>query len=445
MQFQGLSPGNASHFTGQESRGAHLSHGGRQGLIFMRPIDFQKEELSEKEKRNLDILEILRRSGPISRPDISKEMGINIVTISNYVDDFIKNNLVYEKELDVSEGGRRPVLLDLNPQAGFTIGVGLNLMNMVGLLVDLKGNIITKTQVVRPRASVKEITEALLEIIREILRRSKDYTQNLKGIGVGIAGLINKKDGSIHWPQKVDRHYTYASVDLPLKDLIEKEFNLPVLIENDATAACFGEHWLDLERGLKNVIYMFSGVGCGIMINGEVYTGAQGYAGEISVYNFKEENLFSCAFGNDCLLKRWEADLGITQEVKNILARDREKAKQFFELTASKPDNVDLKSVFIAARSGNSIVNSLLDTAAKRLGIKIAYLVNLFNPEVVVIGGGFEEAGEAFLNKVNLTVRDWAFKETTEDLKIVYSQLRENAVALGSASLVIQKTFAQLR
>ena len=208
----------------------------------MRSHEMQGEGLSEKERRNIDILEIVRRHGPISRPDISKEMGVNVVTISNYIDDFIKHNIVYEKELDISEGGRRPVLIDLNPQAGVVIGVGLNLMNMVGLLVDLKGNIITKTQIARPRPNVKEIAECLLEIIREILRRSKEYTTNIKGIGVGVAGLVNKKDGSIHWPQKMDHYYTYASVDLPLKELIEKEFNLPTLIENDSTAACFGEH-----------------------------------------------------------------------------------------------------------------------------------------------------------------------------------------------------------
>src|SRR4030042_1319461 len=104
----------------------------------MRALDLEKEELSEKERRNINILDILRWRGPISRPDISKEMGINVVTISNYIDDFIRNNLVYEKELDISEGGRRPTLLDLNPQASFVVGVGLNLMNMVGLLVDRK-------------------------------------------------------------------------------------------------------------------------------------------------------------------------------------------------------------------------------------------------------------------------------------------------------------------
>jgi predicted NBD/HSP70 family sugar kinase/predicted transcriptional regulator len=410
----------------------------------MYTLDFQREELTEKERRSIDILEIIRRRGPISRPDISKKMGLNVVTISNYIDDFIKHNLVYEKELDISEGGRRPVLLDLNPQAGFVIGVGLNLMNMVGVLVDLKGNILTKTQILRPRASVKEITESLLEIVREILRRSKEYTANIKGIGVGIAGLINKKDGSIHWPQKMDHYYTYASLDLPLKDLIEKEFNVPAFIENDATSACFGEHWLGLEQELKNVIYMFSGVGCGILVNGEVYTGTHGYAGEVTIYNFKEQGLFNCERARGCFLKRCEADLGIVDEIKEMLTRDREGAQEFFKLTSSNINNVDLKSVFIAARAKNAIAASCLDRAAERLGIKIAFLVNFLNPQVVVIGGGFEEAGDDFLNKVNLTVKEWAFREATDDLKIVYSQLRENAVALGAASLVMQKLFAQL-
>jgi predicted NBD/HSP70 family sugar kinase len=410
----------------------------------MRSVNFQKDTLSEKEKRNIDILGILRRSGPISRPDISKEMGVNVVTISNYIDDFIKEKIVYEKELDISEGGRRPVLLDLNPQAGFVIGVGLNLMNMVGLLVDLKGNIITKTQIARPRASVKEVTESLLDIIREILRRSKDYTPSIKGVGIGIAGLINKNDGSIHWPQKMGNYYTYASVDLPLKDLIEKEFNLPVLIENDATCACFGEHWLDLAHDVKNIIYMFSGVGCGIMVNGEIYTGSHGYAGEVSIYNYKEEEVFNCKAARGCFLKRNEIDLGIVEEVKEILSKDKEEAKSFFKLTSSSMDNLDLKSVFIASRTKNNIATTALNSAAKRLGIKIAYLVNLLNPQVVVIGGGLEEAGDDFLNKVNQTVRDWAFRQTTDDLKIVYSQLRENAVSLGAASLVIEKVFAQL-
>lgn len=410
----------------------------------MQPTEFPRDNLTEKEKRSIDILEILRRRGPVTRPDISKELGINVVTISNYIDDFIRQNLVLEKELDISEGGRRPSLLDLNSEGGYIIGVGLNLLNMVGILTDLKGNIITKTQIVRPEPSVKEISECLLEIIREILRRSKEYTSHIKGLGIGIAGLVDKKNGSIHWPQKSNHRYTYASIDVPLLDLMGKEFNLPVLVENDATCACFGEYWLNLKSEFKNVIYMFSAVGCGIIINGEVYTGNRGYAGEVSIHNYKEEDLFSCALANTCFLKRWEMDLGMVDEIKSMLAGDKESAEKFFKLTASNINNVDLKSIFIANRNDDAIARAVLDKAAKRLGIKIAYLVNFLNPEVVMIGGGLEEAGEEFLTKVNLTIKEWAFRETTEDLKIVYSQLRENAVAMGAASLVTQKVFAGL-
>jgi predicted NBD/HSP70 family sugar kinase len=189
---------------------------------------------------------------------------------------------------------------------------------------------------------------------------------------------------------------------------------------------------------------MFSGVGCGIMMNGEIYTGTNGYAGEVSISNFKEQDLFKCSLGRDCFIKRWEMDLGIVDEAREMLTQDKEGAERFFKLTSSNIENIDLKSVFIANRARDPIAITVLDRAARRLGIKVAHLVNLFNPQVVIIGGGLEEAGDDFLNKVYLTVKEWAFREVTEDLKIIYSQLRENAVALGASSLVMQKAFAQM-
>ncbi|MGD9015543.1 MAG: ROK family transcriptional regulator [Candidatus Omnitrophota bacterium] len=411
----------------------------------MRPVSFKNRELTEKEKRSIDILEILRRFGPISRPEISQRLGVNIVTVSNYIEEFIKNKLVVEKALDISEGGRRPVLLDLNPRIAYAVGVGLNLTSMVGLLVDIKGNIVLKTQLKRPGTSVKEVLETVLEITREILRRSKDYTQNIRGIGIGMAGIINKQDGLIHWPERISNHnYTYASVNLPLKDLVEKEFGLPTSIENDATAACFGEQWLDLEPGIKDILYMVSGVGCGIMINGQIYTGSKGCAGEVSIHNYKQDHLFNCSLGSPCFLKRWEIDLGIVEEVKNRFAVNPEQASQLSKLVNNKAEDIDLKNIFLAAREGDKIAKETLEIAAKRLGIRIAYLVNIFNPEVVVIGGGLEEAGEDFLVKVEQTIREWAFREMTEDLKVVYTQLKENAVALGAASLVVREVFAHI-
>ena len=121
-----------------------------------------------------------------------------------------------------------------------------------------------------------------------------------------------------------------------------------------------------------------------------------------------------------------------------------EAQQQILEMAGNKIENIDLKTVFSAARQKNSLVREVLDAAAKRLGIKIAYLVNLLNPQIVIIGGGLEEAGDDFLEKVRDTAKNWAFREITQDLKIIYSQLRENSVAQGAASLVMRQIFAHL-
>lgn len=409
--------------------------------------NLKEEELSEREKRNVAILETLRRFGPITRPEISRTVGLNIVTVSNYIEEFINKNLVFEKEFDISEGGRRPILLDINPDSGLVVGVGVNLFNVVGALVDLKGRIITRSCLERKAVNVKDIVGCIIEAIAQTLNKAKDNHSKVKGIGIGIAGIVNKRDGSIRWPEKIGNRYDYASVYVPLKNIIEKEFGHPVVIENDATAACFGEQWLDFEPGIKNLVYMFSGVGCGIMINGEIYTGATGSAGEVSIYNPKEETPFTCQAGSPCFLKRGEMDFGMVEEARaRITASGNAKAiaKRLLELSDNEAGNISLRYIFQAAKENDILASELVGRAARQLGIKIAYLVNLLNPEAVIIGGGFEEAGEGFLNIVRSTVQDWAFEEMSSSARIVYSTLGENAVSLGAASLVMRRVFSQI-
>ncbi|MBU0548860.1 MAG: ROK family protein, partial [Candidatus Omnitrophica bacterium] len=152
----------------------------------------------------------------------------------------------------------------------------------------------------------------------------------------------------------------------------------------------------------------------------------------------------NCSLGNPCFLKRWEIDLGIVREVKNKLSGSSHETSKIMELVDNKIEDIDLRSIFVAAKEGDKLAREILNVAAERLGIKISYLVNLLNPEAVVIGGGLEEAGEEFLLKVSQVIKDWSFREITEDLKIVYSQLRENAVALGASSLIVRQVFAHV-
>ncbi len=408
----------------------------------MPQINFCNEVLSDREKKNLNILSVIRRQGPLTRAEISQASGLNLVTVSNYLENMMSRRLVFEKEFDVSEGGRRPILLDINPEAGFVIGVGLNFLNIVGVLLDLKGKIITRVVLERKDVGIRNIIGHISIVVNSVLDKAGEAKSKIRGIGVGIAGIVNKKDGSLRFPEKVDDNYNYASVFVPLKDVLEKEFSLPVFVENDATCACFGEQWLNSDLSIKNLIYMFSGVGCGIMINGEIYTGSTGSAGEVSVYNPKENISFNCQAGNPCFLKRWEIDFGITEEARREAAKPGYSGK-LLELASGNPQNINLKLIFQAARENDKFACELLEKAAKQLGVKIAFLVNLLNPQVVVVGGGMEDAPEVFLTALKSTVCDWAFEEMLSVTKIVYSDLGENAVALGAGSLVMRQVFSK--
>jgi predicted NBD/HSP70 family sugar kinase len=190
---------------------------------------------------------------------------------------------------------------------------------------------------------------------------------------------------------------------------------------------------------------MFSGVGSGFMLNGTIYRGTSGAAGEPSVYNAKEDVLFNCEFGDPCLLKRWEADLGILSEAKQRISQSKSYQKsRILELAGNDITKINLKHVFQAVKENDLLAIDLVRCAGKRLGIKIAFLVNLLNPQIVVIGGGIEEAGSVLLDTVKEAIATWSFEEMAKLVKVIPSSLGENSIALGAASLVVRQFFAQL-
>ena len=413
----------------------------------MRDLVFKGENLSDRARKNLYILDTIRRSGPISKTEISSFIGVNVVTVSNYVEEFLRQKLIFEKELDVSKGGRRPVLLDLNNDSGYAIGVGLNLLNMIAVLVDMKGKLILKVKRDRPLDNAADIVESILKLIKDLLLQAEDYKDKIKGIGVAIAGIVDNNRETVRWPEKKDDNAnSYTLITLPLKDIIEKEFNLPACVDNDATMACFGEQWLSREVEIKDLVYMLSGVGCGIMINGQIYRGASGCAGEISIFNQKDSHLedeFHCSVGQPCLLRRWDVDIGILDLAKKEIGSKKD--SKMWQLCNGSLKNLNLNHVFEAGRQDDALALDIIKKSAKRLGMKIAFLVNLLNPQAVIIGGGLEEAGTPFIDEIRRTVSEWAFEESSSAAKIIASRLGENAVALGAASFIVQQVFANVK
>jgi len=393
--------------------------------------------LSDKQRKNLSILELVVKHGPVSRTEISRQTGLNIVTISNYVNEFIENELVVEKGFDVSTGGRRPTLIELNPKFGYIIGLGLTALNIVGILVDPKMKVICEVKKERPSDRNEAVIDKLVEAVEEILAKSKVEPERIKGLGIGAPGIIDVEGQTIKWLGAMGLSMVSIS-GVSLKDIFEKEFDIPTLVEHDAACAVFGERWFGFESEIKDMIYMYSGVGCGLIVNDQIYRGSNGSAGEVGIFNSAEPDPESRR-KESLNLGTWEGDLGIAHYAKEAMKKGTE--SKIFELAGRNPEKINLNLVIEASKAGDRLAGELLENAGNQLGKKVAFLVNLLNPEVVVIGGGVEQAGSVFMDSVKKAIHSWAREENIRNLRIVPARLGENAVAMGASCLVLQRIF----
>ncbi|MFH1867534.1 MAG: ROK family protein [Candidatus Omnitrophota bacterium] len=400
---------------------------------------FRDQVLSDRERKNLSILDVVRKSGPVTRTEISKVTKLNIVTVSNYVNNYIDKGLVIEKGFDVSTGGRKPTLVELNAKMGYVIGVDIGPVYMIAAITDLTNNVIGKVKRDRPKGPMNEVITSSIEMIYEIIEKSKVDKNKIKGVGLGVSGVIDSIAGTVRDTDPVRGRTTgsYASV----KSLVQKEFNIPTFVGNDATVAAFGEKRLGLEQEIDDMLYVYSDVGCGIIIKGEIYCGAGGSAGEMQLMVDQADPPLHESAPN--YLRPWGVDLGITEEAKRILSKEKADSKMT-ELAGGDLENLTSEMVIEAAKAKDKIAIEIIENAGVNLGVRIAYLINLFNPEVVVIGGGVEQAGELLLGPVKKTVRQLAFEEPANTVKIVPSRLGDSAVALGAAALVLREIFAQI-
>ncbi len=395
---------------------------------------FKDQILSDRERKNLDILEVIRRYGPVTRTEISRITKYNIVTVSNYVNNYIKKDLVVEKGLDISSGGRKPTLVELNSRNCFVIGIDIGPGHIIAALTDLSLNMITKVKKPRPKESMEDVVSKSIELIYEVIEKSQIEAKKIKGLGIGISGIIDSKAGTVR-DTDPKRGKTAASY-ISIKNLIEREFGIPTFVGNDATVAAFGEKRIGLDAEIENVLYMFSDVGCGIIIKGEIYAGAGGSAGEVQLNLGGEDDDLTKELG---LFRPGSINLGIVDS--GVAAFKSGKSPKLKELAQNIAENVDVELIIEAARQNDTECIQILEKAGLNLGVRIAYLINLFNPEIVILGGGMERAGDLILEPIKRMVRRLAFEEPASMVRIIPSRLGDNSVSLGAASLVIREIF----
>ncbi len=391
----------------------------------------------DRQRKNLAILELIRKKGPISRADISRMLGLNIVSVSNYLDFYINKKIILEVGYDVSSGGRRPELLELNAKSAYIIGIDVGPENMKAVIADLKVKVISSAYAPRPAADMEDLHPHIIKVVKEAIEKSKIDKGLIKNIGIGISGIIDYVAGTIHDTDPV-RGRSKTSL-LKLCKEIEQKFYMPVYIGNDASCAAFGEKTLNHTADVENMLYIYSDVGLGIIIQNDVYCGSSGCAGEIQLVFSglqKDEKNIMKEYTH---MRPWGVDLGVVMEAMRAI--DKGVSTEILNMAGGDVTKLTKEIIIAAAKKRDKLAVELVSNAARNLGVRVAYFVNIFNPDIVVIGGGVEKSGEVFMDAIKETVRKFAFEEPASIVKIVPTLLEENSVVLGAAALAAREVF----
>jgi glucokinase len=306
------------------------------------------------------------------------------------------------------------------------IGVDLGGTNLRTALLSSEGEIFGRSKEATYSADGwKKVVQRLVENIERQKEIAFQQGLSVAAIGVGAPGVIQVDKGIVvKSPNFPDWN------NLPLKDELEKVLGLPVAVENDANAAALGEQWRGAGRGIGSMILLTlgTGVGGGIVLNRQIWHGADGMAGEVGHMTIIPDGR-KCGCGNTGCLEMYASARGIVQSYRDAGG---------FPETVNQSE-VTSADVYKAARSGDLRAIEVMQDMGRMLGIGIANLINIFNPEMVVIGGGVKDAWPLFIDSARTEIKKRAFEVPASRTEIVPSKLGDDAGMIGAAAVALQK------
>ncbi|WP_308638310.1 ROK family transcriptional regulator [Paenibacillus silvisoli] len=367
------------------------------------------------------VLEAVLRHAPLSRAQISERTGLNKATVSNLVQDLIDRHLVLDIGQGESSGGRKPYLLMFHARAGYAIGIDLGVNYIRGILTDLEGTVIEELERTLDQHESETVAlERLTACIQELKDAMPESPYGLVGIGVGVPGIVNDEGTLLFAP-----NLSWSII--PLRAILEERFGVPAMIDNEANAGAQGEQKYGAGRGIANQIYVSVGIGIGtgIILNKELYKGTAGFSGELGHLSI-EAGGQPCRCGNrGC----WELYAS-----ENAL------------LTQASPFGYrDLDALLRAAEQGDEKVIAMFHRIGERLGTGIANIVNVFNPDVVIIGNRMRRAEPWIREAVAATVGSRALAYHRDRFRLLYAELGDRSAVRGAAHYAISAFLSKMK
>ncbi len=386
--------------------------------------------LATMKHMNRDIVfQLLREHRQTTRTELVRLSGLSKATVSEIVDAFLREGFIREVGKQQPARGRSQVVLEFDPMARLVLGAQLVGSTCTVVLADLSAQPWQRaTRAIRgtdPASFIEAISAGVEE-----LRPLADAP--ILGLGVGTPTSVDPTG------RKVTLSVPYGWHDVPLADLLEARLGLPTLIANRAKVAALGEVWQGAHAEADNLLYIYAGSGimAGMVINGALYFGSSGSAGELGHTTVLPDGLV-CGCGNQGCLHTVASESAIVR-----MARARVRKADAPTFLSKRTDGVlgeiTLPLVLEAAAAGDPIALATITEAATYLGIALANVVNLVNPRIVVIGGPIADIGDLFLDPIRREVRRRALGDALQDLAIVPSVLGDDAGAIGAAALVLE-------
>lgn len=395
----------------------------------------QKATRQQLKEQNQDlVLKIFFESSPISRADIARKTGLTRTTVSDITADLIAQGLVSEVGMGVSLGGRSPILLSLVSDSRYMIGLDLANEQFCGAVVDLRGEIHEIISLPVGGYTGEQAIQATLEIVDRLV--ALPYSP-LLGISVGAPGLINSKEGVVNYSANMDWR------NLPLKRILHERYGLPVIVLNDCQAAAMGEYkYGSSAPAIRNmvVIRVAQGIGAGVIVDGKVFPGDGGSAGEIGhITMLDADDPVRCRCGKIGCLETVASSRAVLRKATGLAVADGHRAYGNGENPLTFEDMIQ------AYQNDDSQIREIVDRAAYYLGVSIAGLVSTLNIHRIILMGDMTRFGGPWLDVVRKTMRRFALPQPGQDTQIQIGLLRDNDVILGASALLAEDTALLLR
>jgi len=348
------------------------------------------------------ITDTLAKQGPISQTRICEITGLSRATVSTMIKELKSEQLVLEVSREISSGGRRQVLLALDASAGYVVGVDLGGTKMAGAVTDLSGKPLVKLRwPTKAEDGPEAVVETLIDFVEALIAKSGIDRAKLRGIGVGVPGIV-KPRGIVQWAPTL----RWRNIDLAAR--LAPALNHPVFVENDVNLLALGEYWYGAAQGAPSLVCLAvgTGIGAGIVLDGQLYTGAHQAAGEVSnmvvdrSFLARDFTQFGCleAIASGPAIARQFASTVKTP--RKDRTGDRQTKPGNGGTEAAEPAFTGAEIVFEEARRNNPHAKQIIEEFAQHLAMAIIALTTVIDPTVIVLGGGVSQNAGLFRERL---------------------------------------------